>query len=138
RRAFAMFARRRRRHGIRARYFRFEARPFVDATRAFHEQRFDAHAREQSILRDLCTLFELEVAFAPCHHFVDGFFHLEAKLLLQLFFADAAHLEQNFREPARWIATLLLQRRIELALRQLARTNQHLTETSSRPTTHSE
>jgi len=103
-----------------------DAGPFVDAPRAFHQQRLggDAHGRVRGQL-GRGALAEREVAFPPAHDLEDDLFDLEADLALEFARGEGAKRDQDFAEPAPVALALLhVAGALEIGLADLARPEQ--------------
>src|SRR5437762_1630700 len=79
----------------------FDARPLIDAARAFHQERLHRNP-DGHLGRDFALGFfgEREVAFVPAHDLEDDFLDLEADLPLDLALRDHAERHEDLAEPA--------------------------------------
>jgi hypothetical protein len=79
-----------------------DARPLVDAARAFHQQGLGRDA-DRRLGRGVVegALGEREIAFAPAHHLEHDLLDLEAHLALELARRDGAERHEDLPEPAR-------------------------------------
>src|SRR2546426_10206352 len=125
-----LFRSRERRHDAHVRNPVLDARPFVDAARALHQERLDGNA-DRHLGGDLALglLGEREVAFVPAHHLEDDFLDLEADLALDLALRDHSERDEDLAEPALVpLPRLHVARALEIGFRDLAGAQQQSAE----------
>src|SRR5690606_22529862 len=111
---------------------RLQPRPFVNAPRTLHQQRIDPNLNADPVPLRSVPLLEAEPALRPAHDLVQRLLDLEAQVAPHLLLRHTPHLHENVAEALARVPALQLERAFQLALRDLAGTQQELPQRSPR------